>query len=163
VLFAENVGRHDLSRRKPLGKHFLQSNQDLPAFGGIQISKMFDKSRLIDCPQLVKDHFPTLSSESAGDAGWISAPDRRHRRYDYGSDVSIHFIRRNDKAGSGLADLMASDGIKIDKINAEAANYHRHPVSSHFVGTWTVSESSNSSSCRARIFANASSQPARAT
>jgi len=53
--------------------------------------------------------------------------------FDHRLDVAVHLVRRDDEAGTGLADFVATGGVESDEVDLKARGYHCHSVRSHLV------------------------------
>jgi hypothetical protein len=79
------------------------------------LAEAFHDTSLVNRPNLIQGYVASFSLENDCDTGWPGALDCGHRRDDEGVQRSVHLIRRNYQAGSGLARFCPSHRIKPDK------------------------------------------------
>ena len=78
----------------------------------VDLAHALDQPGFVHCPDLIQQDLTRFSLESNRQAGGVGTALGRHRGYDDGVDMAIHFVRRNDEAGAGLADFTTLGGVR---------------------------------------------------
>lgn len=116
------------------GEEFCEEREHVALCGGIDCSRPFHQPLFVHGPDLIQHDLSRLSFEPHGNAGWIKPTLCCHGGDDDGVDVLVHFVRRDDEAGAGLADFTAFGGVEADEVDVEAGHYHVHSLRSHLDG-----------------------------
>jgi len=134
-----------------LRKHFLEDSKHIRGRPLAYLPQLPHKTCRINSPNLVENNLSRLAFESAWHSRRITPPLRRHWGHDDCTDMVIHLVRRNHKAGSGFSDFAADRRVEIHQMNLKTIDHHSHSASSHDVGMCT-SPSSRVSSAASAIF-----------
>ena len=99
--------------------------------GRVDLAGALDQAGLVHRSDLIQHNLTRFSLESNWHAGGVGMALGRHRGYDDGVDVVIHFIRGNDEAGAGLADFSTLGGVEAYEKDVEPGDYHVQFFRSH--------------------------------
>ena len=101
-------------------------------FGGfVDLAEAFDQPVFVHCPNLIQRNLSRLALESHRNASGVGAAFCGHGGDDDGLDVMVHFVWRDDKAGTGFTDFTTVGGVEADEKDVEAGDYHVQSFRSH--------------------------------
>jgi len=147
-------------KRNSRSEHFGQESKGFLSCGVVDFAQPLHQSYFVHGADLVQDDLAHFSLEPDGNPGRIVMSFCCHGRDNDGADMTIHLIRRDDKTRPGFTDLSSLGGIKANKVNLEAGDYHSHSVLSQRVGA-RESRSRSASPPSWAILWKASSHPLR--
>src|SRR5438093_7260450 len=148
--------------RSRLTEHFEESSGALAGGARRNRSKLPQQALPINGAELIQDDLPGFSLKAHWHSSGIKPHGCCHRRNDDGLQITVHFIRRDDQARTGLLDLSAVRRIKAyepDLIPLRRSVHHFHSFRSNSLGA-TVS-SRRSTFIPEQIERNDSYQPCR--
>lgn len=101
-----------------LSKHFSEERQHFLLSGCVYLSQSFDEPRLVHGADLVEYDLPFFALKTAIHARRIGSSLCGHGGNNDGGNMLVHFIWRDDKAGSGFFDFSADGWVEIDKVRS---------------------------------------------
>lgn len=131
------------------GEEFSEEGEDLSACRFVDLSHALHEPAVIHGPDLIQHDLTRFAFESHRDAGGVgkalgqgcvsahpgwAGESRCHGGDDHGIDVLVHFVRGDDEARAGFADLTALGKIEAEEVDVEAGHYHVHSLRSHVDG-----------------------------
>src|SRR5437016_12516217 len=140
-------------------EHFEESSGDLAGGARRNRSKLPQQTLPINGAELIQDDLPGFSLKAHWHSSGIKPHGCCHRRNDDGLQITVHFIRRDDQARTGLLDLSAVRRIKAyepDLIPLRRSVHHFHSLQSNSFGATVSSRSEErrvGKECRSRWYA----------